>query len=504
MGLPLARAALLLVTAGLACGAPARLAAQELDLAGKSQQGKALMAAGRYAEAVPVYRDLVRALPGNAGLLMNLGMALHMGGQDREAVPQFEAALRLQPDLFPATLLLGASQMRLGRAGAAVAALQKAVRLQPDNAEARSMLADALLALERYADAEPHLRWLSRRAPAAPAVWFNLGKTYEELAGQAFSELLKRDPESPFALALVADVRLKQDQRTAAFHLYRLALERRPAFRGLHAAVAGIYRAAGYSDWARVEEEKERRLPRPDCARDLLECAFAAGKHRDVATRAAKVTTPEASYWLARAYNDLATEAFGRLATLPPSPQSHEWMARTARNEQRHADAAAHWRSAIALAPADPRLKVELAVTLRLNRELDAARQVLEPLAQQLPDAPEPAHLLGDVLLAQDQPERALPFLEKAVALEPAEPQARGALGRAYALLGRAADAIPHLQKALPADTDGSLRYQLARSYQAAGRAEDAQRALQDYEEFRKAVQGQAEAATAAAAITPP
>ena len=490
------------MSACLSAGAPAL--AQELDLAGKSQRGKALMAAGRYAEAVPLYRELVQVLPGNAGLLLNLGMALHMAGQDGEAVPQFEAALRVQPDLLPAALLLGATHMRLGRPAAAVAPLQKAVRLQPGNGEARSMLADALLALDRYAEAEPHLRRLSTLSPADPAVWFNLGKAYEEMAGQAFADLLRQDAESAFALALVADVRRKQEQRTAAFQLYRLALERRPGFRGLHAALAGIYRAAGYSDWARVEEERERALPAPDCARDALECAFAAGKHRDVAARAAKLKTPEAAYWGARAYNELATEAFGRLAALPPSPQSHEWMARSARNEERYAESADQWRRAIALAPSDPRLQLELAVTLRLARDFAAAQSVLEALVRQLPDAPEPNYFLGDVLLAQEQPERALPFLEKSVRLEPNEPQARGALGRAYALVGRPADAIPHLQQALSADADGSLRYQLARAYQATGRADEAQAALQDYEKFRKAAQEQAQAATASPAITPP
>jgi predicted Zn-dependent protease len=478
--------------------------AQELGLARKSEHGKELMAAGRYAEAVPVYRELVQALPGNPGLILNLGMALHMAGRDLDAVPQFEAALRLQPDLLPATLLLGAANMRLGRPAAAVPPLQKVVRLQPDNREARAMLADGLVSLQRYAEAEPHLRRLAQAAPADPAVWFNLGKTYEELAGRAFEDLLKRDPESPFGLALVADARLAQDQRTAAFHLYRLALERRPGFRGLHAAVAGIYRATGHPEWARVEEEKERALPPPDCARDKLECAFAAGKHRDVAAAASRLKTPEAYYWLARAYNELALESFGRLAALPPSPQSHEWTAVTHRDEQRYAESVEQWRKAIALAPGDPRLKMELAVTLRLNRDLPAAQRVLEELVQALPDAPEPNYLLGDVWLAREQPERALPFLEKSVRLEPKEPQARGALGRAYALVGRPAEAILHLQQALPADTDGSLRYQLARSYQAAGQTEQAQAAMKDYEEFRKAAQAASESAGPGAAITPP
>jgi Flp pilus assembly protein TadD len=55
---------------------PARSSGE--DLAAKSKHGNELMAAGRYAEAAPVYRELVEALPGNPGLLLNLGMALHL------------------------------------------------------------------------------------------------------------------------------------------------------------------------------------------------------------------------------------------------------------------------------------------------------------------------------------------------------------------------------------------------------------------------------------------
>ena len=108
------------------------------------------------------------------------------------------------------------------------------------------------------------------------------------------------------------------------------------------------------------------------------------------------------------------------------------------------------------------------------------------------------------MLLAQEQPERAIPFLETAVRLGPGQVQPHGALGRAYALVGRAADAIPHLKEALSADTDGSLHYQLARSYQAIGQTQQAQLALRDYEEFRKAAPAGPEAYGQGVPITPP
>ncbi len=194
------------------------------ELGAKSQRGKELMAAGRYAEAVPLYRDLVTAVPGNPGLLLNLGMALHMAGEDEAAITPLRAALAIQPALGPANLFLGAANMRLGRPDAAIAPLQKATRLDPTNKDARSMLAEALVALDRYAEAEPHLRTLARLAPADPAAWFNLGNAYEELAGRALSDLRKGHPESPFTLALEAEVLWQRGQPAGAFHLYRKAL----------------------------------------------------------------------------------------------------------------------------------------------------------------------------------------------------------------------------------------------------------------------------------------
>lgn len=376
--------ALLLLPAG-----PGTLIAQDLAPTELSRRGSEMMASGRYAEAVAVYRGLVKAVPGNVGLLVNLGMALHLSGQDGEAIAPLEAALKLAPDSAPAALFLGAARMSLGRTAAAVAPLQKAVRLQPENREARSMLADALVTLDRHAEAEPHLRRLSRAYPKDPVVWFALGKTYEALAGQAFGRLLERDPESSLTLALVAEARLDQGQTTAAFQLYRRALERAPAQRGLHAGVAEVYRRTGHPDWAAVEEEKEKRLPKADCARDTLECAFAAGRHREVLAAAPKLETPVASYWLARACNAQAVEAFARLTALPPSAPSHGWTASMQRNEGRYAESAEEWRKAIALAPGDPRLKLELAVTLRLNQDLAGAQQVLEGVLRDGGDSPE-------------------------------------------------------------------------------------------------------------------
>jgi predicted Zn-dependent protease len=494
--LALALAALLL--------APGPVPARPADEAARSARGKELMAAGRYEEAVPVYRELARAAPQNPGLQLNLGMALHLSGQDQDALPPLEAAYEGLPDSYPAALFLGAARMALGRPADAVPPLRRALRLQPASREARSMLVDSYLAQNRPAEAEPHLVRLAREAPKDPAVWFALGKTYEALAGLSFQELSEKDPDSPFGLALLAEARLDEGRTTTAFRLYREAIARSPGQRGLHAAVAEIYRRTGHPEWAAAEEAKEQALPKANCARHVLECAYAEGRHYDVLTLSARAGTPAALYWRARASNQLAVAAFERLTALPPSVQSHEWAATVHRTSGRHAEAVEEWRQALALAPGDPALKVELAASLRAKQDLAEAQSLLEDALRRAPDFAEASYLLGDVLLARQQAEPAVAHLEKAVRLEPGMLEAHGALGRAYALVGRPADAVPHLEKALPTDADGSLRLQLARALQAAGEAGKARSALADYEAFRKA-RGEAEGGDeAGGGLTPP
>src|SRR5690242_11794396 len=92
----------------------AALLAQPQDLAAKSERGRALMAAGKFAEAVPIYRELSQAVPNNPGLLVNLGMALHLAGHSRQAIAPLETAIKLDQSIAPAWLFLGASLLDVG------------------------------------------------------------------------------------------------------------------------------------------------------------------------------------------------------------------------------------------------------------------------------------------------------------------------------------------------------------------------------------------------------
>ncbi len=502
------------------------LFAQPDELVEKSRRAKELMAEGKFEEAVPLYSDLVRALPNNPGLIMNLGMALHLAGQDQKAIRQFETVLKLQPDHVPARLFLGAAYLRLGEPAKAVAPLERVLQAEPDNREARQMLADALLSLERFEQAAPHFQKLADVEPENPRAWYGLGACYEALATRAFEELETVAPESAYWLALVAASRARQQQYSSAFYLYRQALTKMPTMRGIHAALAEIYKKTGHLDWAAIEEEKERQMPPPDCVAEKIECDFLAGRYSELLASAKRLSSSKfkvqsskgglqtssalkselaaSYYWQSRACNELALRAFSRLAQLPPSAEMHSLLAEIHRNRGRHLEAAKEWREALRFSPEDPGIQKELALALHLGRDDQGARPLLEELLKREPDSAELNFLLGDTLLSLQRAEEAVPYLKKAVERDPKLLAAHAALARAYLQIGRGELAVPHLKAALPIDKDGGLHYQLARAYQSSGQQELARQILEKYQEIRKSLQAERQALEQEVQITPP
>ncbi|MBI5281862.1 MAG: tetratricopeptide repeat protein [Candidatus Solibacter usitatus] len=462
------------------------LCAQPESLALESRRGKELMAAGRFADAVRVYEGLVAAMPANPGLRLNLAMALHMSGQDLKAIPQFEAVLKQQPNALPALMLLGASHMRTGNPAKAIPMLEKAIGLAPEDLQGRAMLADALLMTDRAERAVPHLRKLAAAQPGNPRAWYALGKACETVAQRAFELLQKQGPDSPWWLSLAADARLSEGRNSAALALYRAALAKQPALRGAHARLAEIYRKTGHPDWAAQEEAAERKIGQPACATPTSECQFVKGRNELALSSALARSTPESLYWRSRAANEMAREAFVRLAKLPPSVESHEVMAELHRNQGRHAESIAEWKAALELAPGDQRLEQELLMSVYMSRDYAASEKLARALVAKDASVAELHFILGDSLMNQQQPEAAMKELREAIRLKGGYLDARAVLGRALMQIGQPEQALPHLKAALPVDTDGSLHFQLSRAYLGTGRPDLAAEALKTYQKLRQ------------------
>lgn len=120
----------------------------------------------------------------------------------------------------------------------------------------------------------------------------------------------------------------------------------------------------------------------------------------------------------------------------------------------------------------------------RVGVDFESARGILEDLIVRSPDSLELNYWLGYTLLSLLETEKALPFLEKAVAADPSIPAGHKQLASAYLQVGQAAKAIPHLKAAMSADDDGSVHYQLARAYRMLGQPILAKEMLKRFREI--------------------
>ena len=485
-------------------GTPAASAGQSPEsLAARASEGAAAMQASRFDEAAAIYAELAAARPGDAGLLMNLGMARYMAGHPADALAPLQKATRLKPTLAPASLFLGATLLDLGRPKEAVPSLQKAVTAMPDNADAREMLARGQLMLSRFSSAAASYRALSDLQPDNPKGWYGIAKSYEGLTEELLAALQEQAPNSPLLDLLVADVAVTQDKFGAALAIYRRVLSD-PPVGGLHEAVADLYDRAGKSDWALAERRKAEARPPARCAARPGECEFLGGRFREAVAVGTRAATPASRYWAIRAANHLATEAVAHLETLAPSIELHLIKAEIAQSRRQYPDAVKEVRDALALAPGNPAIETALAEALLRAHDLKEAIPLLERLNREHHGDASLLLMLGDALVEEQQLDRAIPVLEQAAKAPDALPHASASLGRAYVQAGRYEESLPFLQAAAATDEDGDVHYQLARAYQALQRQAEAAKAIAIYQQKKGQGTQPSPEASPEPALTPP
>ena len=463
-----------------------RAFAQNNDPAAESHRARELMANHRFAEAIPIYENLAKEVPGNPGLLLNLALAEEMAGQPARAIPNFETVLKVQPGNVPALMSLSMARLQLNQSREAIAPLRKLLTLDPKNINAIGMLADAESNEHQYEESAGHYRQLTELDNSDPRAWYGLGKAYESLATRTFDRLNKSAPESGYVAILLADTRLQRHQYRSAFFFYREAENKLPEMPGLHAGLALVYRSTDHADWASAEQQQEKALPAPDCKTHGPECAFLSGHLLDTAKAATMNATPATLFWATKAYNELAEQAFDHLGQLPESVQIHALKAQTFHDHKQDLEAANEWRAAVKLAPDDAKVKRDLAAALFDAKDYQGAMPLLQEQLAQEPNKPDLNYLMGASLFRTEQAEKAVPYLEVAVKSHPENPAADAALGLALVSLDKNAEAIPYLKKALALDDDGSLHYSLARAYRAAGDTQLAADTMQQYQKIQK------------------
>lgn len=150
---------------------------------------------------------------------------------------------------------------------------------------------------------------------------------------------------------------------------------------------------------------------------------------------------------------------------------------------RRFAQAARTYEAALATKHKSPAVARQAGHCYWEARQYPEAKRLFSGVTQQFANEADYNYEYGDTLVRLEGPEAGLAYLEKAVAKQPDLLAARGELGKALQALGRAAEAIPHLEAASKGDP--VLLLPLSRAYRAAGRTAEAE---QTQAEYRKRV----------------
>ncbi len=127
-----------------------------------------LVQAQRLPEALPHTRRAIELRPDDAKLRANLGALLLGLRRSDEAELAYRSALAIRPDLPDAHHGLGLAALQKEQPQQALPHLRRALALE-ESPQLHAELAQALLNLQQYADALPHVQALADRDPRNPA-----------------------------------------------------------------------------------------------------------------------------------------------------------------------------------------------------------------------------------------------------------------------------------------------------------------------------------------------
>jgi tetratricopeptide (TPR) repeat protein len=210
-----------------------------------------------------------------------------------------------------------------------------------------------------------------------------------------------------------------------------------------------------------LEASKYRDLTAAELMTLALDCAelHLAGEADRWLTRSLEINSENAKGW----------EALGQIKG----------------DEQRFEEAIKAYQRSLALAPRVVSAETGIGLSYELLSRLEDAKTAYKTAIgwqAQKPHDPTPFLGLGRVLLKQNRPAEALPYLRQAAELGPAVPEAHEELGKAYSSLNQLAAAQKEIEQAVElAPKVTRLHFMLGQLYRRAGLMEKAKAELDSY-----------------------
>jgi tetratricopeptide (TPR) repeat protein len=412
--------------------------------------------------AVIHFQNALAATPDRRDLHAEMGEVLLRAGRTKQAKAEFEAELRGNGASLRALVRRGEVRLIEGDVDGALEDWGRAIEMDEPQAE-------RILGIREDGFGDSALEQLSAEAK-------------EKISLLASGLRARNTPAAHFALAFLAAQDGNPSQATEEGRLSAAASSVTKDEPCSQALVRSSLENGHFSEVARCAEKSLTPRTPPALRVRIASALFDAGEY-EASLRIldglapANRHSPEASYVRARCYEKLATAAYLRLYQADPgSYRMHQLMGDLAAAKNDDAKAIEEYRAAIALKPALPNLHYSLGHLLWKDTKVPEARAELEAEV-----ALDPRHAgalddLGDTYLLEHQPEKALPYLQRALAVDGTNPDFHRDLGTANFELREYRKAEEQFKIAISGDRDGSVHYKLARVYQALGEKEDAAR----------------------------
>lgn len=425
--------------------------------------GESYSSSGEWPSATIHFQNSLAGSPGTRGVHVEFGEVLLRAGKPSRAAHEFEEELHIVPHSLRAVVRLGETKLIRGDIEGAL--LDWSTALVTDGLQAERILG-------------------IRETGLGDAAFEQLPDSLREKLENLVPKIQQRDtPAAHLALAFLAvqagNTAVQVTEGDRALSSFQAA----PSLvRCSHAGIDQALKQEQFSALAHCEPQVFTPRPLASSNYAITHALFEAGNYDASLQLLAELAPPdrhssEASYWRARCYEKLATAAYLSLYQADSnSYRLHQLMADLDAAKGNDGKAIEEYRLAVELKPSLPNLHYGLGHLLWKDLKVKEARQELEAELALNPQHAAALNDLGNTYLLEHQPDKALPFLSRALAVDPQNPDIHRDLGTAYSELRDYRKAEVEFKIAVSADRDGSVHYKLARTYQALGEKEKAAR----------------------------
>lgn len=423
-------------------------------------------ASNEWPSAVIHFQNALAAAPGHAELHVELGEVLLHAGKVVQASREFDQAVRLEPQNLRALVRRGETELIQGDVDGALQDWAQALAVDQRQVE-------RILGLRETGFGDSAIEQL----PAG----------VREKMSSLFTKLQAANtPAAHFALAFLASQNgnsqaIVADTSTSTTPNTEKP-SAKPANKCTEADMKRLLQTGQFTALASCSSSALTSRTSVELRLQVVAALLDAGQYEAAlrvldALPAAQKDSLEASYWRARCYEKLATSSYLRLYQAgPESYRLHQLRGDIEAARGDDGKAIEEYRAALALKPSLPNMHYSLGHLLWKDLKVPEARVELEAELALNPHHTGALNDLGDTYLLEHAPEKALTYLNSALAADPGNPDIHRDLGTAYSELGEYRKAEEQFKIAVSDDHDGSVHYKLARAYQALGEKENAAR----------------------------